>query len=88
MTKATKEKALITAEIEVSDAETTIAKTEVSKIKTSGDYSDKLIFYVEDVLDMRLYVSKVLSKFFKVKTFTNGRECLWMPWKTNGQIWS
>ncbi|MGJ8736681.1 hybrid sensor histidine kinase/response regulator transcription factor [Zobellia laminariae] len=74
--QATKEKALITAEIEVSDAETTIAKTEVSKIKTSGDYSDKLIFYVEDVLDMRLYVSKVLSKFFKVKTFTNGRECL------------
>ncbi|WP_194524872.1 two-component regulator propeller domain-containing protein [Zobellia roscoffensis] len=74
--QASKENAIIIAENEVSDAETTIAKTEISKIKTSGDHSENLIFYVEDVLDMRLYVSKVLSKFFKVKTFTNGRECL------------
>ncbi|MDO6807362.1 two-component regulator propeller domain-containing protein [Zobellia galactanivorans] len=74
--QATKEKAIITAENQVSKAETTIEKTEISKIKASGDYSGSLIFYVEDDLDMRLYVSKVLSKFFKVKTFTNGRECL------------
>ncbi|MBU2974431.1 hybrid sensor histidine kinase/response regulator transcription factor [Zobellia sp. B3R18] len=74
--QALKEKAIISAENKVSNAETTIAKTEISKIKTSGDYTDHLIFYVEDVLDMRLYVSKVLSKFFEVKTFTNGRECL------------
>ncbi|CAM4108188.1 two-component regulator propeller domain-containing protein [Zobellia nedashkovskayae] len=74
--QAKKEKAIISAENEVASAETTIAKTEISKIQTSGDYSDNLIFYVEDVLDMRLYVSKVLTKFFKVKIFSNGRECL------------
>lgn len=70
-----REKAILNAENELADSKKTILKTEISDIKASGAYSDSLLFYAEDDLDMRIYVSKVLSKFFKVKTFTNGREC-------------
>jgi signal transduction histidine kinase/ligand-binding sensor domain-containing protein/DNA-binding response OmpR family regulator len=47
-----------------------------SDIKISGDFSDTLIFYAEDNLDMRNYVSDILSKYFKIKVFRNGQECL------------
>ena len=47
-----------------------------SDIKISEDFSDTLIFYAEDNLDMRNYVSDILSKYFKIKVFRNGQECL------------
>lgn len=46
------------------------------KIKVDSNFSGTLIFYVEDDLDMRMFVSKELSKFFKLKSFNNGQECL------------
>ncbi|SDR70664.1 Two component regulator propeller [Polaribacter sp. KT25b] len=48
----------------------------LSDIKVSGDFSDTLIFYAEDNLEMRNYVSDILSKYFKIKVFRNGQECL------------
>ncbi|WBU88532.1 hybrid sensor histidine kinase/response regulator transcription factor [Cellulophaga omnivescoria] len=53
-----------------------IQENSPSKIVATGDFSDALIFYAEDNLEMRNFVSKLLSKFFKVKTFRNGKECL------------
>ena len=50
---------------------------ETSKeIEVSGNFSDKIIFYAEDNLEMRNYVSGILSKYFKIKVFRNGQECL------------
>jgi signal transduction histidine kinase/ligand-binding sensor domain-containing protein/DNA-binding response OmpR family regulator len=48
----------------------------LSDIKVSGDFSDTLIFYAEDNLEMRNYVSDILSKYFKIKVFRDGQECL------------
>ncbi|GAA3617212.1 two-component regulator propeller domain-containing protein [Flavivirga amylovorans] len=45
-------------------------------IKISGDFAESLIFYVEDNTEMRNYVAEVLSKYFDIKTFSNGQECL------------
>ncbi|MDO7173137.1 hybrid sensor histidine kinase/response regulator transcription factor [Mariniflexile sp. AS56] len=47
-----------------------------SNIKIDGSFSESLIFYAEDNSDMRKFVSNVLSKYFKLKTFSNGQECL------------
>ncbi|WP_422080909.1 hybrid sensor histidine kinase/response regulator transcription factor [Ulvibacterium sp.] len=49
---------------------------DVSKITHNGEYSHTLVYYVEDIPDMRKYVSGILSNFFDVKTFKNGQECL------------
>ncbi len=35
-----------------------------------------MIFYAEDNLEMRNYVSGILSKYFNVKVFRDGQECL------------
>lgn len=40
------------------------------------NFHDASIFLVEDNTDMRMFVEKSLSKFFKVKAFANGKECL------------
>ena len=45
-------------------------------VKVSGEFSESLIFYAEDNIEMRNYVTRLLSKFFKVKSFRNGQECL------------
>ncbi|ANW95295.1 hypothetical protein AXE80_02890 [Wenyingzhuangia fucanilytica] len=47
-----------------------------SNIEIDVNFSDALIFYAEDNSDMRNYVSKTLSKYYKLKTFSNGQECL------------
>ncbi|SDL49302.1 hybrid sensor histidine kinase/response regulator transcription factor [Kriegella aquimaris] len=70
-----KKKAIISAENEQVVEEQLAQKIDASVIEASGNYSENVIFYVEDNLDMRLYVSKILSQFFKVKTFNNGKEC-------------
>jgi signal transduction histidine kinase/DNA-binding response OmpR family regulator/ligand-binding sensor domain-containing protein len=53
-----------------------LAKNNPSNIKIDGSFSEALIFYAEDNSDMRLFVSNALSKYFKLKTFSNGQECL------------
>jgi signal transduction histidine kinase/DNA-binding response OmpR family regulator len=53
-----------------------IEKKSSQTIKSSGEFSESLIFYAEDNTEMRKFVSSQLSKFFKVKSFRNGQECL------------
>jgi signal transduction histidine kinase/DNA-binding response OmpR family regulator/ligand-binding sensor domain-containing protein len=53
-----------------------IKEVNPSNIKISGEFADSQIFLAEDNLEMRLFVSGILSKFFKIKTFNNGQECL------------
>ncbi|WP_179950074.1 hybrid sensor histidine kinase/response regulator transcription factor [Lutibacter citreus] len=49
---------------------------EWSKIEATGDFADSLIFYAEDNDEMRNYITRFLSQYFKVKSFRNGKECL------------
>ncbi len=44
-------------------------------IKVSQDLSEILVFYAEDNIEMRKFVTDLLSKYFKVKSFRNGQEC-------------
>ena len=53
-----------------------IQKENSSDIKVNSEFSNTLIFYAEDNLEMRNYVSDILSKYFKIKVFRNGQECL------------
>lgn len=46
-----------------------------SNIKVTGDFTEALIFYAEDNTEMRHFVTDILSKFFRVKSFRNGQEC-------------
>ncbi|OEK07657.1 hypothetical protein A8C32_16895 [Flavivirga aquatica] len=46
-----------------------------SSIEVTGEFSESLVFYAEDNTEMRNYVFDMLSKFFKVKSFRNGKEC-------------
>ena len=56
--------------------ESIMAPVDLSTIKAEGNFSDANIFFVEDDADMRNFVAKALSSFFRVKTFQNGKECL------------
>lgn len=49
---------------------------DLSQISVDDYLAKTLVFVVEDNLEMRLFVSKALSKFFNVKSFRNGQECL------------
>ncbi|NJB83145.1 hybrid sensor histidine kinase/response regulator transcription factor [Wenyingzhuangia aestuarii] len=42
----------------------------------SGEFSESLIYYVEDNTEMREYVSSVLSSFYIINSFSNGKECM------------
>ncbi len=53
-----------------------IIKEGIGDIKVASDFMNATIFYAEDNLDMRMFVSQSLSKFFNVKTFVNGQECI------------
>lgn len=46
-----------------------------ANIVASGEFPESVIFYAEDNLEMRNFVSNLLSKYFIVKSFRNGREC-------------
>ncbi|MEN8703405.1 MAG: ATP-binding protein [Polaribacter sp.] len=63
-------------EKEVKVAANFIEKENASEVKVSGNFSEKVIFYAEDNLEMRNYVSSILSKYFTLKVFRNGQECL------------
>ncbi|NMH86842.1 hybrid sensor histidine kinase/response regulator transcription factor [Flavivirga algicola] len=67
---------LLTAEKELETNTMLINNDGITDIKIDTEFSDATIFYAEDNLDMRLFVSKSLSKFFNITTFVNGQECL------------
>lgn len=48
----------------------------LEEIKLEGDFSNISIFLAEDNHELRNFIGSSLSKFFKIKTFVNGYECL------------
>ena len=51
-------------------------EVDLSKINRDETFAEAQVFLVEDNSDMRVFVNRILSHFFKVKAFANGRECL------------
>ncbi|WP_422360145.1 response regulator [Reichenbachiella sp.] len=47
-----------------------------SDIIESGTHAEIDLYYVEDNQELRAFVQEVLSKYFHVTSFENGRECL------------
>lgn len=70
------EEDILSAETKFKFSSQLTTKNNPKEIIADGSFSDALIFYAEDNLDMRMFVSNSLSKFFKLKTFSNGQECL------------
>ncbi|QVY65573.1 hybrid sensor histidine kinase/response regulator transcription factor [Polaribacter sp. Q13] len=48
----------------------------LTNVNVSADFTESLVFYAEDNLEMRTYVTGILSKYFTVKAFRDGQECL------------
>jgi signal transduction histidine kinase/DNA-binding response OmpR family regulator len=53
-----------------------IEKGEIASIQVDKDLLNASVFYAEDNSDLRKFVEGFLSGFFKVKSFSNGQECL------------
>lgn len=53
-----------------------VNKTDLTKIHLSDESKNATVFLVEDNTDMRLFVSELILRFYKVKVFVNGLECL------------
>lgn len=70
------EKDILFAETKFKFSSQLTPKNNPKEIIADRSFSDAVIFYAEDNLDMRMFVSNSLSKFFKLKTFSNGQECL------------
>ena len=49
---------------------------DLSRIEISGDFNDSMVFLVEDNPELQAYIAEMLSRFFKVKTFGDGKSCL------------
>ncbi|WP_452229131.1 MULTISPECIES: hybrid sensor histidine kinase/response regulator transcription factor [unclassified Lacinutrix] len=62
-------------EKEVSVSSKLIQKNTALDIVTSGEFKKSVIFYAEDNLEMRNFVSNLLANYFEVKSFRNGKEC-------------
>jgi len=62
-------------EKEISVSSKVIRENKALDIISSRDFQEAVIFYAEDNLEMRVFVSNLLSKFFKVKSFRNGKDC-------------
>ncbi|NIJ45339.1 signal transduction histidine kinase/DNA-binding response OmpR family regulator/ligand-binding sensor domain-containing protein [Wenyingzhuangia heitensis] len=60
------------------EVSTIASYTEVdfSSIKSDETFAQAKIFYAEDNVDMRNFVTEMLSHFFEVKSYPNGAECL------------
>jgi len=72
----TRKKEILAAEGKIVDENQLLEEIETTQIEVDGDYLENIIYYIEDNLDMQIYVSNLLSKYFKVKVFGNGAECL------------
>lgn len=58
------------------DANNFVIKEDISELKINEEFKNATVFYVEDHMEMRIFVSGILSKYFNVKSFRNGQECL------------
>jgi signal transduction histidine kinase/DNA-binding response OmpR family regulator/ligand-binding sensor domain-containing protein len=63
-------------EKEVSVTSKIIKENAALDLVSSGDFKESVVFYAEDNLEMRNFVSNLLSKYFVVKSFRNGKECI------------
>ena len=63
-------------EKEISISSKIIQENKATDIVVSGDFKESVIFYAEDNLEMRNFVSNLLSNYFKIRSFRNGKECL------------
>ena len=72
----TRKREILSAENNVVEVNQWFQNAENTPIEILNDYTDKIIYYVEDNVDMQMYVSGILSDHFKVKVFGNGAECL------------
>ena len=70
------EQTILSAEKDFEISTQLAAKNNPHNITVDSDLAETLIFYAEDNLDMRMYVTDALSKFFRIKSFKNGQECL------------
>ncbi|GAA4237821.1 two-component regulator propeller domain-containing protein [Postechiella marina] len=70
------EKGLLKAEKEHESNTLLINNDNIDFVKVDESFAESVIFYAEDNVDMRLFVSQTLSKFFKVKIFSNGQELI------------
>ncbi|MRI00114.1 response regulator [Kriegella sp. EG-1] len=71
-----KRKEILVAENDFVNKNEWLHELETIPIEVSNDYAEHLIYYVEDNVDMQIYVSNMLSKNFKVEVFNNGADCL------------
>ena len=69
-----REEVILIAEKEHESNVQLINNENISNIKLDREISEAVIFYAEDNLEMRMFVSENLSKFFTVKIFSNGQE--------------
>ncbi len=67
---------ILKVEKEADKSEFLAEQFDISSIKVDEEFAETSVFFAEDNTEMRNFVSGVLSNFFKVKTFTNGQECL------------
>ncbi|WP_139958588.1 hybrid sensor histidine kinase/response regulator transcription factor [Flavicella sediminum] len=58
------------------DTNNFVIEEAVADLEVNQEFRNSTIFYVEDHMEMRIFVSGILSKHFNVKTFRNGQECL------------
>jgi len=63
-------------EKEVSVTSKIIQENTALDLVSSGEFKESVIFYAEDNSEMRNFVSKLLSKYFIVKSFRDGKECI------------
>lgn len=72
----TRRKEILSAENEFVEENQWLQKIETTQVEVPTDYTEQIIYYVEDNVDMQIYVSNMLSKHFKVEVFGNGAQCL------------
>lgn len=71
-----REEEILLAEKEMNPDVSVVKSVSKEDIKLEGDFAGASVFLAEDNDDMRSFVSGILSKFFKVRAFVNGQECL------------
>ncbi|PHN94054.1 hypothetical protein CSC80_01460 [Maribacter sp. 6B07] len=67
---------ILTAENNAVNENQWFQNTELAPIEITNNYEDKIVYYVEDNVDMQIHVSNILSKYFEVKVFDNGAQCI------------
>ncbi|WP_281991552.1 hybrid sensor histidine kinase/response regulator transcription factor [Aquimarina aggregata] len=72
------DKIILPEEKEIKFSSSIVQADTINNVTTSGEFSKSTVFYVEDNLEMRIFVSDILSKYFDVKSFRNGKECIEM----------